>query len=703
MSLIKIIGVQSLSAPTKAQKDAAIYMFGKKGHEIVAVLEKLSKAKELRAPHLVGLLALMKDGEDEEIIKFVGTAAGKKTLVNAKTFATAKTLTTAISALKLIRVPMKWVPAHSDVAAAAAQETREVRARRTAGNKPEKPIKMDNPGAPEATIGGEALNPKRGSATPKTFKPHFLKVRKNAKGEYETTVQATAEQSYRVALKRTDNTFTNDVPMISDIQRFITQGMEATGAQLLHVSGKSIEFDTKGADAFEKWLKSIRGAKALTSTKLFPLISPNRPSDTKKPTPKPARVPKPKPTPAPAESKPARTPYQPSGRSATSLVDDLAEIPAKKIAAKGMHEREEYFNALATVLQQNLQNKHVSVTSDGVVVNSGSRYHTISLGDKGWMLQLGATGKQKRIGNTFDIVDLMGMLDKNILRPKPDAAKPVAAAEPKVSAPKAPTPKADAAPKPLSRGDEYAQRGLKPEFVRIINNEQRRNTTLFLALGDIARDPNFDLARVDKYVPRDMLSIETPICNFRLGMGERGWPEIFTYNKTKSGHHSVEFTSWDMARTAYVSLFRGIEDGTFTSEEALGRAMNRYKSVKTLYGNERKPYRMSIDSKWQSPYDLDLQNMTPANYKKADRKTRFDFGENYIAFDLQHILGHDNWVNYEDTGTPMWEIEYNDTKMRIEPKGSSWELTVVDGSKLPMDLGAILKPHDVAKKIKALS
>lgn len=269
MSLIKLDGVKSLSAPTKAQKDAAVYMFGPKGHAIVTVLEKLSKAKELRAPHVQGLLAMMKDGEDDEIIKFVASAAGKKSLAAAKQFATAKTLLASIKALKMIRVPVKWVAGHSDAAAARINETKEIRARKTAGNKPEKPIKLDNPHAPEAT----------------------------------------------------------------------------------------------------------------TTTKVS---------------------------------------YSPSGKSDITLVDELAETPARKIAAKPLQAREEYFNALRNVMQNNLPKREVSATSNGVVIAGAGKLFTLRLDNNAWTLQTGATGKPKKVGTTFDIVDLLGMIDKGIMRPKPD-------------------------------------------------------------------------------------------------------------------------------------------------------------------------------------------------------------------------------------------------------------------------------------------
>lgn len=309
MSLIKLQGVASTSAPTKAQKDAAVYMFGSKGHSIVAVLDKFSRAKELRTAHLDGLLKLMKDGEDDEIIKFTESAQGKKTILNAKAFATAKTLTSSIKALKLIRVPVKWIEGHSDAAAARAQETKEVRARRTAGNKPEKPIKLDNPGAPESE---EKVPAARTARAPK-----------------KTKVPA---------------------PM-----------------------------------------KDVTAPKATT------VKEPKKLSKAKDPS---------------------SAAYKPSGKSDISLVDELAEVTARKIAAKPLQAREEYFNALRNTLHSNLRNSVVNTTSDGVTVASGSKLYTIRLSNNAWTIQTGATGKQKKIGATFDIVDLLGMIDKSILRPK---------------------------------------------------------------------------------------------------------------------------------------------------------------------------------------------------------------------------------------------------------------------------------------------
>lgn len=307
MSLIKIDGVQSLSAPTKAQKDAAIYMLGSKGHAIVSVLDKLSRAKEIRAPHLAGLLKLMKDGTDEEIIKFVASAAGKKTLLNAKAFATAKTLATSIKALRLIRVPQKWIEGHSDAAAARITETKEIRARRTAGNKPEKPIKLDNPHAPEAEV----------KETARTARP-----------PKKTKVPAS--------------------------------------------------------------MKDVTAPKATTIKQ---------------------------PKALPASKDPASHKYQPSGKSDATLVDELAEVPARKISAKPIQAREEYFIALRNMLQKNLPSRSVSALPNGVVV-TGKREHIITLDNNAWFIKAGITGKQKRIGATFDIVDLLAMIDKSILKPK---------------------------------------------------------------------------------------------------------------------------------------------------------------------------------------------------------------------------------------------------------------------------------------------
>lgn len=104
-----------------------------------------------------------------------------------------------------------------------------------------------------------------------------------------------------------------------------------------------------------------------------------------------------------------------SGKSAFTLVDELAETTARKIAAKPLLAREEYFNALRDMLQQNLPKRIVSTVSDGVTV-VGKTEHIIRLTDNAWTLQTGPTGKPKRIGATFDIADLLGMIDKSILR-----------------------------------------------------------------------------------------------------------------------------------------------------------------------------------------------------------------------------------------------------------------------------------------------
>ena len=545
MSLIKIQGVASTSAPSKAQKDAAVYMFGSKGHSIVAVLDKFSRAKELRTAHLDGLLKLMKDGEDDDIIKFTASALGKRTITAARAFAVAKTLTSSIKALKLIRVPVKWVEGHSDLAAARAQETKEIRARRTAGNKPEKPIKLDNPGAPESTtVDNKVIDAKKGSATPATddlsvidrvvknpsIKNTSIIIRRVFKGHETTsslmfrkgvgtqstllglgshgnghetgagllvaafkatgikpkwyladagdaafdlgsaanvtkvfkwlsarkpgeTFAATAklpksgkvpegatrvvrdhigkpervskeklasstfdfvgvksaaggalklqfkqpknDHEWSLTIRRNKDSITSDHDGSSGYQTaesFLQRGVVAVGGSVVneHQQPNSAIFqfaDEAQAKAFMSWVKK---QKAQTiNFKTEPKITVTKAAS-----------------------------YQPSGKSDISLVDELAEVTARKIAAKPLQAREEYFNALRNTLQNNLPKSQVSATSDGVVVAKGTKMYTIRLTDKAWTIQTGATGKQKKIGATFDIVDLLGMIDKSILSPK---------------------------------------------------------------------------------------------------------------------------------------------------------------------------------------------------------------------------------------------------------------------------------------------
>lgn len=561
MSLIKIDGVQSLSAPTKAQKDAAIYMLGSKGHAIVSVLDKLSRAKEIRAPHLDGLLKLMKDGTDEEIIKFVASASGKKTLLNAKAFATAKTLAASIKALRLIRVPQKWIEGHSDAAAARINETKEIRARRTAGNKPEKPIKLDNPQAPESTTVDQTkpnakvskvwlaqkfsrTDASSWSALQKAFNDEFKDlgfVAKFVKREGALRLQLPGGYPqirkvhigldergkrpewflYAVAPEdkqgagidgRSIGPRLTLASIIAVIRDYMTNGDKDRQALNARIAGARVydqdtnphnpifdEYHAKEAKArrdpdapitLAKMNKNNIGKatggmlngltieinKVLKDTPIYAtnfigkngayglkgfiidmhiskrdqpkdlagviLIPPQVGTALKGDTWRargikvmreelgaeysigskltPAGVNKAyakiikEPMFAQAAAKEA---YQPSGKSDATLVDELAEVPARKISAKPLQAREEYFNALRNMLQKNLPSRSVSALPNGVVV-TGKREHIITLDNNAWFIKAGITGKQKRIGATFDIVDLLAMIDKSILKPK---------------------------------------------------------------------------------------------------------------------------------------------------------------------------------------------------------------------------------------------------------------------------------------------
>lgn len=142
------MSIISISA-TKAQKDGAKYLFGSKGEGILAVLESLAKAKELRTPHLSGLINMLKDAEDEELIKFKSSPAGIRTIENAKQLATAKTLVTSIKALRGVKVNSKWIVDHQDVKVDLAAETVTHRATGR-GGKPQKGNELVNHQAPEA-------------------------------------------------------------------------------------------------------------------------------------------------------------------------------------------------------------------------------------------------------------------------------------------------------------------------------------------------------------------------------------------------------------------------------------------------------------------------------------------------------------------------------------------------------------------------
>ncbi|QZE57460.1 hypothetical protein MPK71_gp251 [Erwinia phage pEa_SNUABM_1] len=544
MSLIKIQGVASTSAPSKAQKDAAVYMFGSKGHSIVAVLDKFSRAKELRTAHLDGLLKLMKDGEDDEIIKFTASAAGKKSLAAAKAFAVAKTLTASIKALKLIRVPVKWIEGHSDVAAARAQETKEIRARRTAGNKPEKPIKLDNPGAPESTtVDNKVIDAKKGSATPATddvsvisnvvynksvgvnsivinrifkgrqvtnslmfrkgvgdqasqlglsshgdgheqgagllrdafkatgVKPvwyladagdaafdlgdaanvtkvfNWLKARKvgmtfDAKAKLPKSGKVPAGASRivrnnigaaRVPSKEEINTMTFDFVKGKSTGKDsveLTFKQPANGHEwMLHLSRQNdfiaSEHDgSSGYQTAESFLQ--RGVAAIGGSLVWQHQQPGSASfkfaseDQAKQFMSWVKKQKTQTINYKTEPKLTVTKtagHVPTNKSDITLVDELAEVTARKIAAKPLQAREEYFNALRNVLQKNLPNTVVSTVSNGVTV-VGKRDYVVYLDNNTWNIKVGVTGKPKKIGATFDVVDLLGMLDKSILRPK---------------------------------------------------------------------------------------------------------------------------------------------------------------------------------------------------------------------------------------------------------------------------------------------
>ncbi len=399
MTLISLSGVLSTSAPTKAQKDAAIYMFGSKGHSIVAILDKFSRAKEIRAPHLDGLLKLMKEGEDDEIIKYNASAVGKKTVAAAKQFATAKTLAASIKALRLIKVPAKWIDGHSDVAAARNEETKEIRARRSAGNKPEKPIKLDNPSAPAPE-----------DVSPAAVFDAAFKARNTEPFE-------AVHKAVRVVAKKYGLTTKLSMTILGSSSIVLQMGSGAEAEILFPSNSRKLKQLRDDPNQF--FMTAQNSIEVTLATDFVTATMKNAPRIVakafdvlwKKAMASGAAQSK--------EKEVVAKPYKPSGKSDVSLVDEMAEVPARKIAAKSLREREEYFTALRNVLQKNLPKMTVATVSNGVTV-VGKRDYVVTLDNNAWNIKVGVTGKPKRIGATFDIVDLLGMLDKSILRPKPE-------------------------------------------------------------------------------------------------------------------------------------------------------------------------------------------------------------------------------------------------------------------------------------------
>lgn len=99
--------VVSVSA-TKAQKEAAKYLFGKNSEKILANIETLAKSKLVLSPHLRGLMLMLRDAEDDEIIRFRSTVSGKATIKAVQDLAKAKTLDASLKAFKMIKVSTKW-------------------------------------------------------------------------------------------------------------------------------------------------------------------------------------------------------------------------------------------------------------------------------------------------------------------------------------------------------------------------------------------------------------------------------------------------------------------------------------------------------------------------------------------------------------------------------------------------------------------
>lgn len=138
--------VVSLSA-TVAQKEAAKFLFGKNYLKILTAIETLAKSKIVLSPHVRGLLLMLRDAEDDEIIKFQKAAGGKATIKAVQDLAKAKTLDASLKAFKAIKVPKQWQTEGTKVSKTPAK----VVAPKPQSGKLDKPIPKSKPAkAPKA-------------------------------------------------------------------------------------------------------------------------------------------------------------------------------------------------------------------------------------------------------------------------------------------------------------------------------------------------------------------------------------------------------------------------------------------------------------------------------------------------------------------------------------------------------------------------
>jgi len=229
------MSIISISA-TKAQKDGAKYLFGTKGESILAVLEALSKAKELRSSHLNGLILMLKDAEDDELIAFKNSAGGKRTIEAAKLLATAKTLGTSLQGLRKVKVPSKWIQDHDDAKAAGATETKTHKATGK-GTRPQKAEQVANPQAPEP----ETVAPK---STPNTGKfKYYFTVDNVKRAGLAARVDAAIQKLHPSVIKEVNGDF---VEYSVRTKRELNELAEAAG----------IEISDKGVATSAKWFSS---------------------------------------------------------------------------------------------------------------------------------------------------------------------------------------------------------------------------------------------------------------------------------------------------------------------------------------------------------------------------------------------------------------------------------------------------------------
>lgn len=283
----------------------------------------------------------------------------------------------------------------------------------------------------------------------------------------------------------------------------------------------------------------------------------------------------------------------------------MAEVSANKISKKSLGEREDYFNALRTVLQDNLPRSEVSATSSGVVVAKGNKLYTVRLTDKAWTLQVGATGKVKKIGTTFDIVDLLGMMDKGILSPKP-----------KTQAEHAPQPQPELVKHPTVEKEPIVQNMAVPDLARAATDHLNLPKAMATKLAELPKDNGVvslirDIIWYDKEIDLSKVTIlednrlltQTSVGTLEYEpLGEEDDPTVVLTNPDNAWNaHTNDYTNANSAKMSFRTLLREIQKGKFSTFQQATDAFDRYEpnnKYSNLLAGQRHNWKKRKEDDW---------------------------------------------------------------------------------------------------------